>query len=365
MRPMWPQGHPVPTQGRAAIRLGLCLAALSFSLAAPAVKTVIAIHASAKSPRAEEARQILDRTGIRGGLVVHLGCGDGTLTAALHANDSFLVHGLDADVTAAREYLRSLGLYGPVSVEPWTGDRLPYVGNLVNLVVADRLGRIPMAEVLRVLVPNGVALIGGQKTVKPWPKAIDQWTHYLHGPDNNAVAMDTAVGIPRSIQWVAEPRWGRSHEELASMSAAVTAQGRIFYIVDEALLASIRFQSDWKLVARDAFNGTPLSRGAGAPAAPASGRWGPRVRDPEPRRFSAGPGCGDRPDSVRVQRHRADGGNSRRQRRPLSGGGNLGGGADRRRVVRARRTGPYGFSVHHSDRGRHRKIAVAKGFRQG
>ena len=35
------------------------------------------------------------------------------------------------------------------------------------------------------------------------------------------------------------------------MSAAVTANGRIFYIVDEAPLASIRFLSTWKLVARD------------------------------------------------------------------------------------------------------------------
>ena len=42
------------------------------------------------------------------------------------------------------------------------------------------------------------------------------------------------------------------------MSAAVTSGGRIFLIVDESPLASIRFLSDWKLVARDAFNGTVL-----------------------------------------------------------------------------------------------------------
>ena len=47
----------------------------------------------------ELARQILDATGIRGGLVVHLGCGDGRLTAALRANDSFMVQGLDSEVT--------------------------------------------------------------------------------------------------------------------------------------------------------------------------------------------------------------------------------------------------------------------------
>jgi SAM-dependent methyltransferase len=210
---------------------------------------------------AEQAQDILKASGVQGGLVVHLGCGDGKLTAALRASESFIVHGLDADpsnVATARKHIQSTGLYGVVSVEQWAGDRLPYVDNLVNLIVANDLGKLPMDEALRVLTPRGVALIGGKKTVKPWPKQIDDWTHYLHGPDNNAVARDSVVDIPRSIQWVAEPRWGRSHEELASMSAAVTAQGRIFYIEDEAPLASIRYLADWKLVARDAFNGTLL-----------------------------------------------------------------------------------------------------------
>ena len=220
--------------------------------------TLGTLSVAAALPEQKEAEQILAATGVKGGLVVHIGCGDGKLTAALRVNDSFAVHGLDADVAASREYIQSLGLYGPVSVAQWTGTRLPYVDNLVNLIVADSLSKVSMAEVMRVLAPNGVAWIGGTKTVKPRPKTIDEWTHFLHGPDNNAVAMDTVVDIPRSIQWVAEPRWGRSHEELASMSAAVTANGRIFYIVDEAPLASIRFLSDWKLVARDAFNGTLL-----------------------------------------------------------------------------------------------------------
>jgi len=207
------------------------------------------------------AGSIPEAAGVQGGLIVHIGCGDGRTTAALRVNERFIVQGLDTDraaVETAREHIRTLGLYGPVTANTFDGRHLPYVGNFVNLVVAERLGAVPIAEVMRVLVPNGVALIGGKKTVKPWPKAIDEWTHYLHGPDNNAVARDTRVGIPRSIQWVAEPRWGRSHEELASMSAAVTAKGRLYYIVDEAPLATLRFLSDWKLVARDAFNGTLL-----------------------------------------------------------------------------------------------------------
>ncbi|MFW6161452.1 MAG: PQQ-binding-like beta-propeller repeat protein [Planctomycetota bacterium] len=207
------------------------------------------------------AEQILEASGIQGGVVVHLDCGDGRLTAALRANERFLVHGLDtdpADVAAARKHVHEQGLYGPVSIERFDGTRLPYVDRFVNLVVAESLGQVPMAEVMRVLAPRGVALVGGKKTVKPWPAGIDEWTHFLHDPTNNAVADDQEVGIPRSIQWVAEPRWGRTHEQFASMSAAVTAGGRIYYIADEAPLAYIRFMSDWKLIARDAFNGTLL-----------------------------------------------------------------------------------------------------------
>ncbi len=208
-----------------------------------------------------QARKILDATGVKGGLVVHLGCGDGKLTAALRANDSYLVHGLDvsdAKVQEARRSFLSQKLYGKVSVSRFDGRSLPYVDNLVNLVVSEGPTRVPAAEILRVLAPLGVAFIDGRKTVKPWPKEIDEWTHYLHGPDNNAVAADTRADIPRSMQWVSDPRWGRSHEELASMSAAVTAKGRVYYIVDEAPLASIRYLGNWKLVARDAFNGTLL-----------------------------------------------------------------------------------------------------------
>jgi outer membrane protein assembly factor BamB len=200
-------------------------------------------------------------SGVKGGLIVHLGCGDGSETAKLLLNDKYQVHGLAADnakVTAARKNILAAKVYGKVSIARYSPARLPYVDNLVNLLIDSSGGKVARAEIVRVLVPGGVAFIGDKKITKPWPKDIDQWTHYLHGPDNNAVAKDKKTGMPRSMQWVCEPRWGRTHEEMASMSAAVTANGRIFYIVDEAPLASIRFMGQWKLVARDAFNGTLL-----------------------------------------------------------------------------------------------------------
>jgi len=213
------------------------------------------------------AMEILDTTQIKGGLIVHVGCGDGRLTAALRASDSYLVQGLDrnaGNVEQARNYIKQLNIYGPVSVDKWTGKSLPYIDNSVNLLVVEDLRNTNMTENMRVLVPNGVAYIKADgrwtKHVKPWPKEIDEWTHYLHDASGNAVANDTVVGPPRRMQWVGSPRWARSHEHSASLNALVSANGRIFYIMDEGPRDSIQLPPRWFLSARDAFNGTVLWR---------------------------------------------------------------------------------------------------------
>ena len=83
------------------------------------------------------AARIISESGVEGGLVVHAGCGDGSLTAELGEQGPWLVHGLERDrklVARAREHIQSLGRYGRVSVESWPGGKLPYADNLVNLV---------------------------------------------------------------------------------------------------------------------------------------------------------------------------------------------------------------------------------------
>ena len=186
------------------------------------------------------ARQILDAVGVRGGLIVHVGCGDGKLTAALRVNNRYVVQGLDVDagnVEKSRKHADSLGIYGSVSIDTFDGRHLPYVDDMVNLVVAEDLGDVPMTEVVRVLCPDGVAYIrsGGKwrRTAKPRPANIDEWTHFLHDSGGNAVANDTQVGPPKRLRWVAEPRWCRSHEFPSSVNAVVSAGGRIFTIFDE------------------------------------------------------------------------------------------------------------------------------------
>jgi len=223
-------------------------------------------------------RRILDVANVSGGLIVHLGCGDGQLTAALGTSDRYLVQGLDAkasNVEAAREHIHTRGLYGKVSVDRFSGGRLPYADNLVNLLVMQDAGDgirdagygMRDEEIMRVLAPGGVAVRLGPETRKPkpetiirkpWPETMDEWTHFHHDPQGTMVGGDTAIGPPRRIQWMAGPKWLRNHDFMSSMHAMVSAGGRVFYVMDEGLRNHIFLPARWTLIARDAFNGTVL-----------------------------------------------------------------------------------------------------------
>src|SRR5437867_12828822 len=76
---------------------------------------------AAGDPAAQkEAERIFAATGVKGGLVVHLGAGDAQLTQALRRNASYQVQGLERDaakVAAARERLLGAKVYGEVSVD--------------------------------------------------------------------------------------------------------------------------------------------------------------------------------------------------------------------------------------------------------
>ena len=209
------------------------------------------------------AQEVAHSTGVKGGVVVVIGCEDPSRIVGLRSGDSRLIHALDTDagnVARAREHIRSKGLYGPVSVDRFDGERLPFVDNMVNLLVAKDLGDLPMEEVMRVLAPLGVADIGGKRNVKSWPKEIDEWTHWLRDAGGNAVAEDSVVGPPRHLQWIDDPLWLQHHNATIGWSAMVSAKGRIFTIISESPPGVFGVPEQWSLVARDAFNGTLLWR---------------------------------------------------------------------------------------------------------
>ncbi|MEJ2110295.1 MAG: PQQ-binding-like beta-propeller repeat protein [Acidobacteriota bacterium] len=229
------------------------------------LSSVIIIQGCSRGTPAEQATSILEKSGVQGGLIVHLNCGDGTLTEALRATDSFMVQGLDAsmdNVRQARKHIASKQEYGPISVDLLPGNYLPYKDNLVNMIVAEDLGNIPEDEAMRILAPNGVlmtrGILGWRATVKPEAGGTDEWNQYLYRSEGNPVSRDQTVGPIEAYQWIGSPRWGRHHDTTASMSALVSANGRIFYILDEGPTESIQLPSENYLVARDAYNGTIL-----------------------------------------------------------------------------------------------------------
>ena len=79
-----------------------------------------------------------------------------------------------------------------------------------------------------------------RRTLKPRPGGMDDWTHWRHGPDRNAVSKDTLVDVPGRVQWLFTPR------EVTERSHVVIAGGRFFA------------QCKGMLIARDAFNGMLL-----------------------------------------------------------------------------------------------------------
>ena len=216
-----------------------------------------------------------------GGLHVVLGAGTPEALVEAGLDDRRCTHWLDTDAERVAA-LRSRALdahwtYGRASVDTWDAERLPYADDLVSRVtVLDAECKVSAEEIERVLSPRGTAWVPAQSAIrfrqlvsvgssggsrvyrKPVPNDIDDWTHYLHDSGNNAVAHDDRVGPPRSLRWVGSPRWSRHHDRMASMSALVSAAGRIFYIFDEGPTSSVVLPSKWALIARDAFNGVVL-----------------------------------------------------------------------------------------------------------
>ena len=201
--------------------------------------------------------------GIHGGLIVQLGADDTGEAIRLAGTGRYVVHVLDTDpalVRKARATLKASGLYGLAFAEQLMDPaRLPYSENVVNGVYARSPGKIGPGEIFRVLTPLGglegspeagldaklvknagfesILAEAGRplRASKPWPASMDTWSHPRHGADGNAVSLDTAVGPPERVRWVAAA--------LDEVEGLITDGGRNFY---------------GGVLARDSFNGLRL-----------------------------------------------------------------------------------------------------------
>lgn len=241
------------------------------------------------------AGEILELSGAKAGLCVHLECSDGRLVTEIARTGRFLVHGLTSDAAtldAIRKRFAEEGIGGVAGVEALPLKRLPYADNLVNLLVAEDLpGLVEKGlgpeEILRVLCPNGTACLGvttdKQKEMearlaragirnlrserksllwlvfsKPRPEGMDDWTHWNHAPDGNHVSQDMLIERPNQIQWINGQHWRSDRIAGAPGSGSPRgvrcAKGRNYYVMGGGPFAG----SGHGLVARDAFNGVML-----------------------------------------------------------------------------------------------------------
>ncbi len=230
------------------------------------IALLAALTARAGADPAAGGARLPDAAKARRGLIVHLGCGDGRLAAALARREGVVVRALDADaanVAAARRRFHDAGVAARASAGVHAGGPLPFADRFVNVLIVS--GPAPAdEEIRRVLTPGGVALVGDgdggwAKTVLPWPDELDGWSHWNHGPDGNPVSRDRVVGPPRRMQWTDGPAWSKKHWG-PRISALVSAGGRVFCVQDETTTSVFNIASRWVLLARDAFNGVVLWR---------------------------------------------------------------------------------------------------------
>jgi hypothetical protein len=228
---------------------------------------LLAVLWGAATQAQETAATMLAKSEFHGGLIVLVGSRDATMATAMAKEPNALVHVLATDREALpglRGSLREAGLYGRVSAMAWEGRWLPYGDGMVNLlIVADQDAKLAPGEVDRVLAPRGTvwtwrngAMVSRRESV---PDDVDEWSHSRYDATGNAVSKDKQVGPPKYLQWEAWPRWNHG----TKTSCLVSAQGRIFFILDDAHFATNK---------RTSFGGTNWPVGRARAAARRSAR---------------------------------------------------------------------------------------------
>ena len=193
--------------------------------------------------------ETLEEASLRPGLCIVLGCEKTSTLTAAQTKGKYLVQGLSTDkktLSAIRKELIANSAYGKVSIAFQEGDRLPYLDNLINVLVVIDQGKIKHEEIMRVVAPYGTALFKKGSTwkrvVKPYPKEMDEWKQKWYNAAKLSVSQDDLVAPPTRLQWLTQEKYDRE-----SLTQLLSAGGRSFYI----------FRGG-KMVARDAFNGTRL-----------------------------------------------------------------------------------------------------------
>ena len=282
----------------------LCLAAALAVILAPRPLPAVT-QAAAVDPDAVLAARLLKDAGAGPGVCVLLGARDARLGLELVRAGRFLVHLIDPDagaVAAARDEVDAAGFDArQIVVEQMGWNALPHADRTVDLIVATRLSpgqlaQLRPAELRRVLRPLGTAILGARRgdggppllavsqlaewwraaaesggepatartfeegagcwlqITRPQEAGIDEWTHWEHAPDNNAVSTDTVIQAPYLTQWLGNPLY------IAMPAITTAAGGRLFLAMGH--IAHHEREEPWlnTLLACNGYNGTELWR---------------------------------------------------------------------------------------------------------
>ena len=220
------------------------------AMAAMAVLTAAVSHAG-------QAASILEKIGVTKGICVVLGDTRGEVALDLARRTELLVYAQlprMQDVETVRELVDKAGLYGTrITIEQGKTTELHLADNVADAVIV--LGGatdISESEVLRVLRPEGKALLGDRVLTKPFPEGVDDWSHPYHGPDNNPQSQDRIAQGPYLTQFLADPRYAPVPQ------VAVASAGRVFKAFGHVAFKKREEPYLNKLVAFNGYNGTML-----------------------------------------------------------------------------------------------------------
>jgi len=205
--------------------------------------------------RTVTVKEVVEAAGANRGICVVLGQPMCDLAVDLAGQTEFLIY---TQVPEAKDFesacgkVEEAGYYGSRIFLAQGGRNLHVADNVADVAVVFDAKDFSREEVLRVLRPDGKAILSDRTVVKPVPQGLDDWSHPYHGPDNNPQSNDKVIVAPYLTQFLAEPRYAPLPQvAVASAGRVFKAFGHVAFKVREEPFLN-------KLVAFNGYNGTIL-----------------------------------------------------------------------------------------------------------